>query len=255
MMTVYSQSETSITPSTKKKTYIHSIGVEAGFRGFTPGNNEYDFIRQGPTSFPYYDDGYNGSYGETISTSFISVIAEYRFPSDRFWLSTGIKYTSMHSKISNADNTNNETDFFYVLLNKDLNNTYYYRVKEISEQNNYIGVPLDLSYSPFLPRFFRLYFKVGFDFNFKISTKRNVDFQDAKMENNEDRIINLFDKPNNFYATSTVGVGFQLGRQGKPNIRIEANLPAVILTSKASGLIDHNVGGGAKISFFIPLKN
>lgn len=254
-MSLYSQSGDSIPSSSKIKSYIHYLGVEVGTKSFNPGYQEFDFIRQGPSSFPYYNNNYGSNYGEITFTSFISVIAEYRFPSDRFWLSTGIKYASMNSTLGYGEGGGSQTDFFYIMLNKDQNNTYYYRINEISEHNQYIGVPLDFSYSPFLPRFFRLYFKIGFDFNFKIATKQSVDFEDSGMKNHEKEITKLFGRPDNFYATTTLGIGVQFGRQNKPNVRIEGNFPSFVLTSENSGLVKHSFGGGGRISLLIPLKN
>lgn len=252
-MTLYSQSDTVDLSLSQKKPFIHYLGIEAGIRAFNPESQRHDFIRQGPSSLPNY---YNtDGYWEETSTSFISLTAEYRFPTNKVWLSSGIRYSSMNSIVNKIGSQANEISYFYVILKQDNNNSYYYRVKEITEKNQYIGVPLDFRYAPFSPRFFRLYFKVGFDFNLKVGTNQNVDFVESGMNENKEEIIALFDKPNNFYATSTLGVGIQLGKPNKPNFRIEGNLPSFVLTPNASGLVKHNFGGGGTISLLIPLKN
>ena len=227
------------------------FGIETGIRTFDSQSHEYDFIREEATY--YY--GYGGSKLSWNSYSpFVSIKGEYRSLSDKLWLSSGINYSSFHSVMGKSGNSQNQIDYFYILLKQSEKESYYYRIKEIQETNHYIGVPIDIRYSPFLPRFFRLYFKLGFDFNFKIASQQSVDFYEARMNKYEEEILALFDKSNSFYAASSFGIGFQLGKQNKPNIRIEADFPSIVLTPNAFGLTIHNYGGGGRICFVLPLN-
>jgi hypothetical protein len=228
------------------------FGIETGFSTFNSSNNEYDFIREEATYFGYY----NG-YSEITLSSYaprLSIKAEYRAIADKLWLSTGIAYSSMSSFFSKSENSQTQNDFFYLMLRQSQNESDYYRINEIDETIYYIGIPVDIRYSPFLPRFFRLYFKVGFDLNFKVATKQSIDFYDVGMKKHEKAILELFDQPGNFYADGNFGVGFQLGKQNKPNFRIEAEFPSLVLNPKTFGLVTHDFGGGCSLSFLIPLK-
>lgn len=248
----YSQNENKNSNLNKNANKLY-FGIETGIRTFNSLSHEYDFIREEATY--YYGYGYNYSKLTWLSYApFVSLKAEYRFMADKLWLSAGINYSSFHSLMSKSGNSQNHTDYFYIMLSQSQNESYYYRINEIQETNHYVGIPIDFRYSPFLPRFFRLYFKIGFDLNLKINTKQSVDFYESEMNKHEGEVLDLFDQPNNFYATSTLGIGIQLGKQDKPNFRIEADFPSLILNPKAFGLMEHNFGGGARISFVLPLN-
>lgn len=252
MIILYSQNENENSNPNKNANKLY-FGIETGFRTFNSLSHEYAFIRE-EASYYY---GYGNYYSKITWMSyapFVSLKAEYRSLSDKFWVSAGVNYSSFHSLMGRSGNSQNQTDYFYIMLSQSQNESYYYRIKEIKETNHYIGVPIDIRYSPFLPRFFRLYFKLGFDFNLKVAAKQSVDFYQSEMNKHEDAILDLFDQPNSFYATSTLGVGIQLGKQNKPNFRIEADFPSLVLTPKAFGLMEHSFGGGARISFVLPLN-
>lgn len=236
-----------------KQTNKFCFGVETGVKAINSYGLDYTFIRE--EAVYYY--GYFNSYSEISMMAyvpFVSLKAEYRALSDKLWLSTGIGYSSMNSVMGKLSKSQGESEYFYLMLCQNQDETYYYRIKEIREKVHYMGIPLDVRYTPFLPRFFRLYFKFGFEANFKISSEQSVVFHDAEMKKHEDEILDLFDQPNSFYAAGTFGVGIQLGKQDKPNIRIEADFPAFMFTPKAFGLMDHAFGGGGRISFVLPLK-
>ncbi len=229
------------------------FGIETGVKMFDSQSHEYDFIRE--EAAYYYGYGNGSAEMRWISYSpFASLKIEYRSLSDNFWISTGVNYSSFHSIMGESGSSADQTDYFYVLKSQNDNDSYYYKIKEVQEINHYVGVPLDIRYSPFKARFFRLYFKLGFDFNFRVASTQSVDFYEAQMNKYEDDILDLFEESNSFYASTTFGVGIQLGKPNKPNIRIEADIPSIMLTPNAFGLMTHNYGGGGRISFVLPLN-
>lgn len=225
------------------------FGVEAGAKTFNTYCPDYDFMRQ--EAVEYYD--YYSSQVETSMSSYsFSLKAEYRALSDKLWISSGINYShvsSLMGKLSSDD------EYFYIRLNQEQDNTYYYKIEQVSENTHYIGVPIDFRFSPYDPRFFRVYFKFGVDVNFTVATDKDVTFNNEEMEVYEDQIADLFDEPELYCVFGAIGVGFQWGRQGKPNLRVEAELPAVNFTEDAIGLINQNYGGGASMSLLIPFKS
>lgn len=230
------------------------FGIEAGIVTFDNQGIDYDFIREEAV----YYFGYYDNYSQISLKSYMPVFtlkAEYRAFSDRLWLSGGIGYAFMKSSMGEINRTQNETDYLYLLLDQHQDETYYYRISSIEGTDHYIGIPLGIRYSPFVPRFFRLYFKLGIEAGFKISSNQSVRFFDAKMKPYEDAVLDLFRKPKTFYSSGSLGIGFQLGKQDRPNIRIEADLPLVVFTPEAFALMEHEMGGGLNLSFILPLKS
>ncbi|MEN8156873.1 MAG: hypothetical protein ABFS10_07975 [Bacteroidota bacterium] len=253
IMFLYAQNEDAYSPPDKSTNKIY-WGIETGIKTFNSQIPDYNFIREEAV----YYFGYYDNYSEISLLTylpFVSLKGEYRTLSDKLWLSAGINYSAMTSLMGKAGYSHDESDYLYLVLSQSENDTYYYRIEEIGENDHYIGIPIDFRYSPFIPRFFRLYFKLGFDLNFKVASKQSIVFYEAAMQEHEEAVLALFDQPNNFYSTGTLGIGFQLGKQNRPNFRIEADFPTFVLTPKAFGLMDHDFGGGGRISFVLPLKN
>lgn len=247
---VLSQNATEI-PSTPKNPNFY-IGIETGFNSFSSEKNDFDFIRE-EASY-YYNDYNSNSYSTRSNAIYLNIKAEYRTPSDKFWVSAGLSFTEFTSQIGKFGYSTSPSDFFYIKLNSELNETHYYRINEIQETSNYVGIPVDIRYSIYKISHIIFYLKLGVDFNFKLSTERSIDFETSSMKGYEQEILDLFDYPSNFYSSGMLGGGMQLGRQDKLNIRFEANLPSVILTPTAFGLLDPTIGGGCSISLLIPIK-
>jgi hypothetical protein len=249
---VSAQSEDITSIPAKKKHQIY-LGIEGGSRSFETKSRDYEFIR----AEAVYYFGYHNNYSQLswlTYAPFVALKAEYRSHNDKFWLSTGLRYSSIKTIMDSYSDYANNTDYFYVMLNQNQQETYYYRINEIRETNQYMGVPFEIRYSPFKPRFFRLYFKLAIDLNFKLANKREIEFFDPAMKIHEKEIAGLFDQPGSFYAGGDLGVGIQLGRQNKPNFRFEGDFPSFVFTPEAFGLANNTFGGGVRISFIYPLK-
>lgn len=249
---IFAQEKEEYPPATEPASRVY-LGVEIGIKTFDGQASDYEFIRE--AAVYYY--GYYSNYSEISLMTyapFVALKAEYRLLSDKFWLSAGVQYASMTSKMGKISHSGNNSDYLYIMLDQNLDDIYYYRVKEIEEKDHYIGIPIDIRYSPFIPRYFRLYFKAGFEVNFKVASQQNVVFYDSEMKDKEGAILDLFDQPGSTYSTGTLGVGIQLGKQDKPNFRIEADFPTVVFTQEAFAFMDHSFGGGVRMSFVLPLK-
>jgi hypothetical protein len=126
-------------------------------------------------------------------------------------------------------------------------------VDHIREFSNYLGVPVSVRISPYKVRFVRLYFKLGLDINVLMSSSRKVNFYKQSMEYREAEILDLFNEPVDYYSTISPGVGFQLGKQNKPNIRFEANVPTFLISPQKFTFVNTYFGGGFNIVFLYPL--
>ncbi len=253
VLTIYAQEEEGPSPWGKhiNKWYF---GIEAGIKTYNSQGTEYDFIRE--EAVYYY-----GYYNRNSQISWMSYVprfalkAEYRAEGDRVWISSGIDYSFMNSSLGKIAYSYDDSEYFYLMLEQLQDETYYYRIREVGESSHYLGIPLDIRYSPFVPRFFRLYFKLGFDVNFKLASNQRVVFYDDGMADKEEAVLDLFDQANLVYATGTAGVGIQLGKQDRPNIRLEANFPTLVFTPGAFALMEHKLGGGCLISLVLPIKS
>ena len=250
MVSAQNENNTSVSPKKKHQIYL---GIEGGSRSFDTKSRDYEFIR----AQAVYYFGYHNEHSQLswfTYAPFIALKAEYRSYNDKFWMSTGLRYSSIKTIMGSYSDYANNTDYFFVMLSQNQEETHYYRINEIRETSQYVGVPVEIRYSPFLPRFFRLYFKMAIDLNYKLANKREVEFFDPAMKFHEKEIAGLFDQPGSFYAAVDFRVGIQGGRQNKPNLRLEGDFPSFVLTPEAFGLADNTFGGGVRISFIFPLK-
>jgi len=249
----YTQNDTVKQQAIKRHSNIY-LGIEAGGKTYEYQERKYDFIRE-TQSYDYYHC-YGCNYTMELTNFLFSAAAkaEYRPPKSKFWASAGISYSALYSSATMGDYSQYGTDYFYVLLSQNGNESYYYRVKEINETDQYIGIPVEVRYSPFWQRFFWPYFKIGIDGNIKVATERHVEFKDKGMGGNEQAILDLFEQPENFYAMASAGVGIQLGRRNKTQFRIEADAPSVVLTQKAFAFMDYEYGAGAKACIILPIN-
>jgi hypothetical protein len=185
-----------------------------------------------------------------------SVKFEHRVLNDKLWLSTGINYSNINLSMSKYGSSQ-EDNYFYIVLNQEQENNevYYYTIKEIKETNHYAGIPVDIKYSPFSSRLFRIYFKMEFCVNYQLSSKRNVVFYEPEMEKYETEILDLFNQSKSIYFTESIGAGLQIGKSDKPKLRLEIHYPAFISSDKSFSLMDLTFGGGFNCSFVLPLKN
>lgn len=230
-----------------------SIGLEAGTRIYDYTIKEYDVIR--PTqSYSYYD--YNDQHSLQLDnfTAFASIKLEYHKRTSNFWFATGINYSIHNIALSKYTNYSDRTSYFYVSLNEKNDELHYYRVNRITETDQYIGVPLELRYSPFEQRVFRAYFKAGFDNYVKVSTERTVDFESAEMEHKQAAILDLFEQSDQYYAEASIGLGFQIGWPGRFRFRAEADAPSYIIPHNAFAFMNDAYGCSIKLGVLLPIN-
>jgi len=228
------------------------IGLEGGMNYYSCTEPDYSFIRAQSNQYESYS---TTTLHWFFNQHYINALAEFRLVNDKFWVSTGLRYSGINAALGKLYAFDSNDEFFYIHLdNTDDQNTNFYRVVYIQENINYLGIPLSVRYSPFLPRFFRLYFKAGMDINFLISKKNEVKFHDDNLQYRENEILVLFDESENYYSTVSLGVGFQLGKQNKPNFRIEANFPTFLISPDSFSYLHPNFGGGFNLVFLYPLN-
>jgi hypothetical protein len=247
----YSQDEVPKEESKKQTPKQFYIGAETGMNFYSCETPEYDFIR----AFHDQTESYQSTTLEWYFNQYhFHAITEFRLANDKLWLSTGLKYSAISTGLGRLSAWENSEEYFYVNLdNGNDENSHLYKVDHIQEFSSYLGVPVSIRISPYKVRFIRLYFKLGLDFNVLMSSSRKVNFINESMDFREDEILTLFNEPVDFYSTISPGVGFQLGKQNKPNIRFEANVPTFIISPQKFSFVNTYFGGGFNIVFLYPL--
>ncbi|PLW98849.1 MAG: hypothetical protein C0593_04525 [Marinilabiliales bacterium] len=229
------------------------IGIESGIKTFNTFEKEHEFIRESASY--YYGYSYRYSALSLMSLSYYaSINAEYRMLDNHLWVSGGISYSTMNASIAKYSGSDSHPDYFYVLLNQQDNESYYYRISELRFLSHYIGIPLDFNFAPITSKYFQLYGKIGMDLNFRVNTNKRATFYNEEMNSYEPEVLALFEDPQNFYALAGFGGGLQIGQKNKPNIRFEMDLLSFVLTPDALSLVEQNVAFGGNISFLIPLN-
>jgi hypothetical protein len=229
------------------------IGAEAGMNFYSCSTPEYDFIRALATNTGSAD---NTTLNWYFTQSFFNAVIEFRLHQDKFWVSTGLRYSGNNSSLGNLNSFQKNDAYFYFLLEDgNIENTHSYRILNISEQLRYLGIPISIRFSPYKPRFFRLYFKLGVDLNVLIEQNRKVAFYDNDMDYRQEDVLANFSDPADFYSTVSLGIGVQLGKQNHPNVRLEANVPTFLLSQEKFSLVNPNFGGGFNVIFVYPIKS
>ncbi len=239
-----SKGQTDSLPITKH----FSVAVESGFNSYS-SSSEYDFVRAGVLETSNASSMLNSiSFQPYANVNFVYNVNE------KIAFSGGFKYVSSFAVVGNSLFDNSENNFFYLHSKTDNLNTYYYRVNNIRQKVQYVGIPIDFRYSsPFYLPYLRIFGRVGTDIMFKVSEESNVEFYNENSEIHEQEVIQLFDQAKTTFIALNFSLGYQLGKQGKPNLLIGANLPSIILNGRGSGIVNPGAGIGMYATLIVPI--
>lgn len=251
-VSIIGQNKTDSIASNKKSNHFF-IGIEVGIRTYLSIDKDYDFIRQSAT-YSYNHTGGKSGLGLTTRLPLFAFKLEHRFLTDRFWISTGIGYSQMNITLEKEYDYRSNNNFFYILLNNDNNNSYYYRIESVKEVNNYISVPFDIRFHFIKTKSFSVFARAGFRANFLVYSQQSAILYDKDMQYREDAVLDLFEKPDNFYTSFNAGYGVQFGKKDKLKIKIELDFPVAIYPVSAFGLMTVEMGVGLRFSLVFPLK-
>ena len=244
----------------KKSRKHHNImlGFEFGSDFFFGDPIKSDMVRENKSSYYSFHDfdyycGLIPDYQE-MNVLYFGIKPEFFFCKNRMGLSTGLR-VSRYSTIFDSDK-----DYFLWLVNQDDINTEYVKIRDITQNSYYLGIPLDFRFFPNrreLP--FQFYLKAGSVFNYRLHTNNKVNFQNKSMKSNSEIIDNQIDSSiDDFNAYMFLGFGFKIGRykaSGRkiPYFNVEMHALNIMLTDKASSFIRTNAGIGFQLSAQIPL--
>lgn len=178
---------------------------------------------------------------------------EYELIRNKLSVSTGIRFSHILNEVEKYNSENG--GYFFLRYGNNPLITEYARVKSISEQTSYLGIPLEFQLTPF--RYYKLapYMRIGSEIGFKISTSNEINFYNNAMNEYASEIMQQYSyEPQSTFATIYSALGLSLGSADKINYNIEFLLPSVFLTNRNSSLLEIDQYQGVRLSIKLPLS-
>lgn len=238
--------------STSQETGKKFFGIEAGMTLISCEMPDMTYIRGDMLSYP--SDFALSSITSLMYNSFAGIKSEFFSANDKFGFAGGVRYTLTVGSIGKRNYWANNTNYFYLLFRQDGINTEYLKVKDIIQSSDCIGIPLEVRFFPYKPRWFRLYFKLGAEINFRLQTNTDVVFYDNLMEGYQKEVAEIVGQPESFSSSIYGAVGIRIGRKLRPALNLEIAVPVVFLTSESSAMVNPVAGGGFQLNVQLPYK-
>lgn len=228
---------------------LRFAGVDAAYDGYVVALKDYPYIRGDLST---YGTG-NVSYGLLGYSSkwYTGLNMEIRSFNNKFGYLIGVRYSQLSSTLT-ANSSSATNEYFYYLLGQEGLNTDYLKIKSIEERSRYIGIPLEVRYFFYEPRFMRLYAKASTVISSRLNTDHKIEFFNQAMEAYNDDVEDNFEEPSDLLWELGVAVGLRIGEDDGPALNIEVNMPSFFLSKNASNLVDPNVGFGVRAGFQYP---
>jgi hypothetical protein len=228
------------------------LSVEAGSSFVTGRLNPNWKVRQDVGSYEYEYMNANSIHAE-MTISSIGIKPGMSFFGNKVQAYSGLRYTHINSDLSK--NSTLESAFFYLSDHGTTDITDFYKIKHITEDNDYLGVPLEILVLPFKNDYFDFYLKAGAELNFRFHTSRDIKFLNPDMEPYQDLILEHANvTTNSIYASVYSAIGIRLGRKNNVKYDLELLLPSYILTRNNSSLILPDFYSGVRFAVQFPCK-
>ena len=239
-------------PARSQELKNFTLGFELGSEFVTGQLNKNWNVRKNVGSY-YYDYDYGNAFGTDMTISSVGIKPEFSFFKNRIGISSGLLYTQISSSLGKYSSDINP--FFYLLNNGGTTNTEYFKVKNIQDDNDYLGIPLEVTLLPFQLEYIGFYLKAGVELNFRFHNKTDIQFYNASMEPYEQDIIrNTGITTNSIYSSFYSSVGMRFGKEDKIKYNLEILFPSTFLTTNNSALIVPDFYTGFKLSVLFPMK-
>ena len=244
----------------KRKSHHNiKLGIESGTDFMFGSTIKPDMVRESKSSYYGFDDndfycGILWDY-ETLNITYLGIKPEMSFAKNRISVATGIRLSRY------STNTDSDKDYFLWKIYQDEINTEYIKIREITQNSYYLGIPIEAKFYPNKRELAaQIYFKTGVVFNYRIHTNNKIKFQNTSSEANAETISDQVNQNlKDFNSYMFVGCGLKIGRHHSnhkkhiPHMNIEAHVLNIMFTDKASSFIRTNAGLGVQLSVQIPL--
>jgi hypothetical protein len=223
------------------------LNVEYGYNEVSTSLNERWNIRQ-DVGTSYYDNNNRRVFSHLVMNQ-IAVKPEWDFFGGKLAFETGLKYSFLNSALDMALQSNGLPAYFFLHYNSTGINTEYTKVHSITENTQYLSIPLELKLIPLKWRNFDVYVKTGVDFGLKINSTTTINFVNNNMDEFHQTILdNVGADVNKYMVGWNNSVGVAYGRNNSLRYRIEALLPSFLLTKNNSSLVNGDVFTGFRFS-------
>jgi len=230
------------------------LGVEAGV-GFLDGTTVVPVAVRENQSY-YYDDyyyrdyyycGYVNDY-HTVPHYYVGVKPEFSL-NNSISLAAGLRFLFSNSTL------NSDKDYFLWKVSENDLTTNYVRVKDVKQNNFYVGIPLEMTvYTYKRDVIVRHYFRGGVNFNFLLASKTTPYFENATMNKYADKITNDINEKDFFTPLAFVGMGLKIGRMNRPFGTVELRIPFVMKGNTSfSSFVNSSVGVELQTAIYIPM--
>ena len=230
------------------------LGIEMGTEGiFGSFRDDKWSVRQSFGSFGNFDSR-NSSVFANAGSFYFGVKPEFVFGNGRLSVASGLRYLSVNCTLDN----NSRFGFFFLRYGEVGTDTRYARVRSISENYHFIGIPLELRWRPI--RFpnpqFNFHLMVGADAYFKLGSNIEIDFVNDFMQNEKQTILDYVGvETNNFLSRAHFGFGASYTFENRMAITVDVLFP-FFLTENNFALIGSPINSSAvQFSFQIPLSS
>lgn len=204
----------------------------------------------------YYSEYYSGGYIESQTSGLILGLRyELYSPGLKSGISGGLRFTGLNTEICGY--TSSSSDFFYLRYSMEDSDTKFARVKELTERNYVISIPLEIRSPSMDYRTLSLFARAGLEYSI-ISLKKDTDikFQDDAMMIHKSGILkNISGYAGKSYSTFYTSIGLKLGKEDRLNYIMDIYLPSLFLTKNNFYFIDAKFFTGFKLSLLIPINN
>jgi hypothetical protein len=223
------------------ETGMDAIGCEVPDKPYIRSVNDENYF--------YYSD----QIRSFMTINYVGIKLEYRLIRNLLGISGGLRYSRMMTSIGRDSYLTPGQNYFYVRYNQNDQVTEYARVREIDQNGDYLGIPLELRICPGKERRVKAYYIAGLSYNVRMHSKTDISFSDDAMNQYKSEVKSVIEKASPSFTTFHLGVGLKIGKTDKPGISVEANVPVGVVFPGGSYLASPTAGGGFQLLVRVPL--
>lgn len=237
----------------RRDTWKSRIQLESGVMYPEGQIRENIAIRQNVSSYYIYQSSRGYISSETYGPGF-GLKWEFFNPELKLGISSGLRYTGFKTEISGS--TSASADYFYLRYYSMGSETRFARMKSISENNRYLIVPIEVSYTLVEFKDFGLFAKGGAEFSLiNLRHETDVEFQEESMEANSGPVLESFGLPSrNFFAGAYASAGIHYSSPNGLIYKAEFLLPSLLLSKNNFVLTETDHYTGFRLSAIIPVS-
>ena len=232
------------------------LGFEAGV-GFLYGQTVTPTNVRENQSYYYDPHHYDRNYYCGYVSDYYSVPHYYIGVKSEISLNTSISLATGLRFLGSNSELNSDRQYFLWKVAENNLTTDYVRVKHLTQNNLYVGIPLEMMLFTYKRDIMcRHFLKGGVNFNFLLASKTTPYFENEAMNKYAIQIVNEIEKNTFFAPIGFIGTGLKFGRMNRPFGTVEIRMPFGLKENASfSSFIKTSVGIELQTSMYLPLGN